>query len=428
MSIQRAKIPSTVRNSVWNIYIGKEHKQSFCFCCSTEPITFGNFECGHVQSRKKNGDDTVQNLRPICGLCNKSMSTNNMEEFMKNYGFAKNSNWDKNNFNNTKNVDDVNQEKCLVNTPLNIEDKKINECIYSKIIDVRNYFPEKKFENSNCKIKNIVLYKYINPVVIDGTVTEYKISKISEIHDKFKGKGFTDELDIVINFQFSNESKNYEFPLIITYNKGWYRMYWKYSDDYDRDDLFEVFEHENPEQTHLNNLKIYDVINGVRENVLVISNKFLGGGFMSGSYIDFKLKKTCEMTKEDLKNMDHHIDMVFEFKSENIDLRHDFTDYSLEIFKSKNTYLMKWMHNKVNYNDYEVYADYDDCDDFDHFNDCSNDNKISVSSDKPKFKIYHFASDDEDNENSEGDECDERNNNINVNVSCSESKSVDYHL
>lgn len=44
------------------------------------------FECGHVTSIKQNGKNTVKNLRPICGLCNKSMGITNMHIFMKKYG------------------------------------------------------------------------------------------------------------------------------------------------------------------------------------------------------------------------------------------------------------------------------------------------------------------------------------------------------
>ena len=95
----KTNIPSTVRNCVWNIYIGADQKQGVCFCCNTEQISFANFECGHVQAKTKNGDTTIQNLRPICGLCNKSMGTQNMEEFMAKYGFVKSKNW--NGINNT---------------------------------------------------------------------------------------------------------------------------------------------------------------------------------------------------------------------------------------------------------------------------------------------------------------------------------------
>ena len=66
-------IPATVKNSVWNLYIGVNEKQGYCFCCKTEQISDRNFDCGHVQAKSKNGEATVQNLRPICGLCNSSM-------------------------------------------------------------------------------------------------------------------------------------------------------------------------------------------------------------------------------------------------------------------------------------------------------------------------------------------------------------------
>ena len=41
------------------------------------------FEVGHVVSVHNNGDLSIENLRPICSLCNKSMSTRNMLEFIK---------------------------------------------------------------------------------------------------------------------------------------------------------------------------------------------------------------------------------------------------------------------------------------------------------------------------------------------------------
>lgn len=83
------KLPSAVRNCVWNTYVGIEQKLGICFCCNIEPISFANFECGHIQSRVNGGDDTIQNLRPICSLCNKSMGKTNMIEFIEKYGFNK---------------------------------------------------------------------------------------------------------------------------------------------------------------------------------------------------------------------------------------------------------------------------------------------------------------------------------------------------
>ena len=44
-----------------------------------------SFECGHVVSEKNGGKPTIDNLRPICSFCNKSVGTMNMEEFKKKY-------------------------------------------------------------------------------------------------------------------------------------------------------------------------------------------------------------------------------------------------------------------------------------------------------------------------------------------------------
>jgi hypothetical protein len=89
---KKEKIPATIRNAVWCKYIG-ESNYSKCFCCNYEPITKSNYECGHVISEKNGGNVHLNNLRPICSLCNKSMGTKNMEKFMETYGFEKNEKW-----------------------------------------------------------------------------------------------------------------------------------------------------------------------------------------------------------------------------------------------------------------------------------------------------------------------------------------------
>jgi hypothetical protein len=83
------KIPSTVRNSVWNIYIGKHNKTGLCLCCGTEDISYANFHCGHIVSKCNGGKVHMKNLRPICGQCNSSMGKMNMLDFMNKYGFDK---------------------------------------------------------------------------------------------------------------------------------------------------------------------------------------------------------------------------------------------------------------------------------------------------------------------------------------------------
>ncbi len=66
-------ISATLRNSVWNVYVGSKIKESVCFCCRSETISCVNFDCGHIQAKSKNGENRLHNLRPICGHCNSSM-------------------------------------------------------------------------------------------------------------------------------------------------------------------------------------------------------------------------------------------------------------------------------------------------------------------------------------------------------------------
>ena len=42
------------------------------------------YECGHVESEATGGDMSIENLRPICSSCNKSMGIKNMREYIKN--------------------------------------------------------------------------------------------------------------------------------------------------------------------------------------------------------------------------------------------------------------------------------------------------------------------------------------------------------
>jgi hypothetical protein len=89
----KEKIPSAVKRIVWNTYIGKDHLKGKCLCCNAEEVTASNFECGHVKSEKNGGLVTVDNLRPICSNCNKSVGGNDMDDFMKRYKIKTPKNW-----------------------------------------------------------------------------------------------------------------------------------------------------------------------------------------------------------------------------------------------------------------------------------------------------------------------------------------------
>ena len=80
----RKSIPKTLRNKVWDTTIGKEKGVGDCFVCNTN-IDSKNFECGHIISVKEGGETTLENLKPICGCCNKSMGIQNLIEFKEKY-------------------------------------------------------------------------------------------------------------------------------------------------------------------------------------------------------------------------------------------------------------------------------------------------------------------------------------------------------
>ena len=77
-------IPKTIKSLVWDKYVGKEKGVGSCYVCKKE-VDSKHFELGHIQAKAKGGTDEVDNLRPVCSLCNKSIGTKNMDEFKKEY-------------------------------------------------------------------------------------------------------------------------------------------------------------------------------------------------------------------------------------------------------------------------------------------------------------------------------------------------------
>ena len=79
------KIPQSVRQDVWNTYIGDSVGKIKCFLCEQTDISPFQFHCSHVIPISKNGPSSVDNLRPLCSVCNQSMSTMNMIEFAQKF-------------------------------------------------------------------------------------------------------------------------------------------------------------------------------------------------------------------------------------------------------------------------------------------------------------------------------------------------------
>lgn len=67
----RPRISKTLRSLVWDKYVGLNKGSSKCICGIR--IYQLNFECGHIVPYSKGGPTTLDNLRPICSMCNKSM-------------------------------------------------------------------------------------------------------------------------------------------------------------------------------------------------------------------------------------------------------------------------------------------------------------------------------------------------------------------
>jgi 5-methylcytosine-specific restriction endonuclease McrA len=84
---KKEHIPHKVKTDVWDVYIGSHIAEHKCICCKRTTIRQRDFQVGHVISEAKGGTLEINNLRPICGTCNRSMGTRNMVDYVKMYGY-----------------------------------------------------------------------------------------------------------------------------------------------------------------------------------------------------------------------------------------------------------------------------------------------------------------------------------------------------
>ena len=70
---KKKNIPSALRTAVWLTH-NQKHFEAKCYVSwCTNTINVFNFEAGHDIPESKGGKTTLDNLRPICSACNKSM-------------------------------------------------------------------------------------------------------------------------------------------------------------------------------------------------------------------------------------------------------------------------------------------------------------------------------------------------------------------
>jgi len=84
---KKKSIPLSLKALVWNKYIGEEKGVGQCQCCRKNIIKQISFHCGHIISERNGGSTTLNNLIPLCQTCNLSMGKQNMNDFVKKYGF-----------------------------------------------------------------------------------------------------------------------------------------------------------------------------------------------------------------------------------------------------------------------------------------------------------------------------------------------------
>ena len=82
--IKREAIPKCVRNALW-INFFKNQREGLCQCCKREKISIGNFHAGHIKAHINGGSSALDNLVPICMLCNTSMGKDDLNEFITKY-------------------------------------------------------------------------------------------------------------------------------------------------------------------------------------------------------------------------------------------------------------------------------------------------------------------------------------------------------
>jgi 5-methylcytosine-specific restriction endonuclease McrA len=81
--IYSSYIPKCNKDIVWKIHEPINSDRGYCTVCGSA-INKSNFECGHNIARANGGSCRVDNLLPICRICNAKMGTIRMDEFKKN--------------------------------------------------------------------------------------------------------------------------------------------------------------------------------------------------------------------------------------------------------------------------------------------------------------------------------------------------------
>lgn len=84
---QKAHIPKALREQVWIQYYGPVFHNKCPTCWCQNRVNVFDFQVGHNIPESKGGSTTIDNLIPLCGRCNLSMSnTYTFDEWSATFG------------------------------------------------------------------------------------------------------------------------------------------------------------------------------------------------------------------------------------------------------------------------------------------------------------------------------------------------------
>lgn len=85
-AVSKATIPRLLKYAVWTHYVGSVFDSNCTVKWCKAPINPFTFEVGHNIPESKGGKTTIENLRPICSQCNKSMGNRyTIDEFTEKF-------------------------------------------------------------------------------------------------------------------------------------------------------------------------------------------------------------------------------------------------------------------------------------------------------------------------------------------------------
>ncbi len=87
---RKVKIPASLKAEVWQRYVGDLYTAKCAVTWCSSHVTPFTFEAGHNIPESKGGETNVDNLRPICGKCNKAMGNRyTIDEYSKTFSGTK---------------------------------------------------------------------------------------------------------------------------------------------------------------------------------------------------------------------------------------------------------------------------------------------------------------------------------------------------